>query len=127
MIGHRIFVLLSTLVALALCAPKCNSPLGCDDIDGRAGVLFHSKDSVSHLDAIYSDDLDPDLIKELSTGGGPIMPMGAFPPVKTFLPTVEQLKALPECQLKCTRHFSETIQVALQAPNHYERYRQVCE
>ncbi|KAH7706195.1 Protein CPG-4 [Aphelenchoides avenae] len=54
---------------------------------------------------------------ETSVGGG----------IAGLFPTAEQIKALPECQLKCTGRFFETIQVALQAPNHAERYRQVCE
>ncbi|KAI6232686.1 CPG4 domain-containing protein [Aphelenchoides fujianensis] len=44
----------------------------------------------------------------------------------SLIPTAVELARLPSCQQACNEHFSEALHIAMNAGNHFERYKGVC-
>ncbi|KAI6242154.1 CPG4 domain-containing protein [Aphelenchoides fujianensis] len=44
----------------------------------------------------------------------------------SLIPTAAELARLPSCQQACNEHFSEALHIAMNAGNHFERYKGVC-
>ncbi|KAH7710104.1 hypothetical protein AAVH_22625, partial [Aphelenchoides avenae] len=101
-----------TLEGFASLAYACESPLGCENEENPFYIPELDKDAVSQR-AVQ---------RPLGVHASSPLQASSTP---TF-PTVQEIQSLPACTLSCTLQFSETLQAALQAENHYDRYRQVC-